>query len=98
MLCCDRLQNRIDAAGKRGIAIVVRQTPEFFIFYVQSRAVAFGEESSLPQQIEQTINLICSVGILYCPWCGERLDDVVEAYSAEIADIAKQHERFVPTS
>ena len=97
MPCCDRLQSAIANAGQRGIAVVVRRVPEFFIVYLQSRAVAFGEEDRLVQQrIDAQLNLVYTVGIAFCPWCGKRLDDLAEAAPAVFADLAKTHEPFAP--
>ena len=68
MLCCDRLESAIANAGQRGIAVVVRRVPEFFIYYLQSRAVTFGEEERLVEQrLEQRINLVYTMGIGFCP-------------------------------
>jgi hypothetical protein len=97
MLCCDRLDSAIANAGHRGIAVVVRRVPEFFIYYLQSRAVTFGEEEPLVQQrMEQRINLVYTMGVGFCPWCGTRLDDLAEALPGVFDNLANQHEAFVP--
>ena len=97
MLCCNRLESAVDNAGQRGIAVVIRRVPEFFIYYLQSRAVTFGEEARLVQQrLEQRINLVYTMGIGFCPWCGKRLDDLAEALPELFNKLANQHEAFVP--
>jgi hypothetical protein len=97
LLCCDRLQSSLANAGQRGIAVVVRRLPEFFIFYLQSRAVAFGEgEGLLHHRLEARINLVSTVGIRFCPWCGRRLDDLAETEPAVFAELAKCHQPFTP--
>jgi hypothetical protein len=97
MLCCDRLETTIANAGQRGITVLVRRVPEFFIYYLQSRAVTFGEEERLVQQrIEQRMNLVYTTGIGFCPWCGTRLDDLAEAAPEVFGELAKLHEAFVP--
>ena len=97
MLCCDRLESAIANAGQRGIAVVVRRVPEFFIYYLQSRTVTFGEEERLVEQrLEQRINLVYTMGIGFCPWCGRRLDDLADASPWVFDKLANEHEAFVP--
>jgi hypothetical protein len=97
MLCCDRLESTIANAGQRGIAVVVRRVPAFFIYYLQSRAVTFGEEEKFVQErSEQRVNLVYTMGIGFCPWCGRRLDDLAEAAPEVFAELARRHDAFVP--
>lgn len=54
--------------------MIVRRVPEFFIFYLQARAVAFGEEEGiLSHRMEPPFNLLYTVGIGFCPWWADVL-------------------------
>jgi len=48
------------------------------------------------QRLEQRINLVYTMGIGFCPWCGIRLDDLAEASPWVFDKLANQHEAFVP--
>jgi len=97
MYCCDLLENSISRAGQRGIATLVERTPERFLFRLQSRAVAFGEERRLrvePSDI--MLNIDFTVGSSYCPWCGKKLQELADAAPGEFAALARRHEPFIP--
>src|SRR5881296_2511735 len=96
-LCCDRLQNSLAHAGERGIATLVSRRPEYFVFYLQSRAVAFGDQSKLRvSSPEVRVNLDFTVGIQFCPWCGSKLEELAATAPQEFAELARRHEPFVP--
>jgi hypothetical protein len=97
MYCCDRLENSISHAGQRGLATLVERTPRRFIFYLQSRAVAFGEERRLRvEPMDIRVNIDFTVGIQFCPWCGRRLQELATAAPEEFTELAQQHEELVP--
>ena len=97
MYCCDLLENSISHAGQRGLATLVERTPERFIFYLQSRAVAFGDERRLRiEPMDITLNIDFTVGIHFCPWCGKRLQELVGAAPREFAELALQQRELVP--
>jgi len=96
MFCCDRLQARMADAGQRGLAVLVRRLPELYIFYLQSRTAAAGEEEQLlGLNLPVRMNIVSSIGIVFCPWCGTRLDDLVSVAPERFAAIAKQHEHLI---
>ena len=84
-------------AGQRGLATLVDRTPRQFIFLLQSRAVAFGEERRLRiEPMDIKLNIDVTVGIQFCPWCGRRLEELGAAAPGEFGELARQHREFVP--
>lgn len=70
--CCLTFKSWYEAAGKRGIAILVGRNslkePEFVI---QQRAV--DKDSEPLPNTDYPISLISDVCISYCPWCSREL-------------------------
>ena len=104
MFCCNCLQNYITSAGQRGASILVFKVPdkEELRFVLQSRGVAFEDEGKLGPVPVETAPLPYSINvshcgiIKYCPGCGRRLQDLVEASREPFLRLADEHRRYFP--
>jgi hypothetical protein len=73
--CCGIFKGWFEAAGERGIAILVdRQHDSAPVFMIQSRSVDADDEG--PRNHPRPLTLIAELHIQFCPWCGRRLADV----------------------
>jgi len=73
--CCGIFKGWIQAAGERGLAIVVGRQPDGSpAFIMQSRSLDLDDEG--PKDHPRPITLISELHIQFCPWCGHRLVDV----------------------
>jgi hypothetical protein len=97
MYCCSGLENRVLNAGKRGIAIVVLQESDGDLhFFLQSRGIAFEDESRIkPLDIEIKINISAEVGLRHCPFCGRMLKDLIRENREFFAELSKEHEKYL---
>lgn len=95
MFCCPGFENHVLSAGERGIAILVEQTSHGILFEMQSRGVAYEDEVKLRSTpIDLKINVTCSVGMQYCPWCGRWLQELAKASPEAFIGLAKKHEKL----
>lgn len=95
--CCPGFQNNIQAAGERGIAVLVVRTAEGIRFRLQSRGIAFEDESKIgpmPGSPDIKINVSCSTGLQFCPACGRRLQELVTAAPGFFDDLAEKHKKL----
>lgn len=96
--CCPGFQHNIEAVGQRGIAIIVKNTTEGITFLLQSRGIAFEDEMKtrpLPGASDMKINVSCTTGLLYCPACGRRLQELVDASRGAFEELAEKHRQFL---
>ncbi len=97
IFCCPGFQHRIGDAGNRGVAVLVRKTPEGIRFLLQSRGIAFDDESKIhPMPVEININVSCEIGLQFCPFCGRRLQELIKAAPKAFDDLAEKHKNFQP--
>jgi len=91
--CCRRFEEKIDRAGQRGFAIVVsRDGQNPLKFRLQSRGVAHGDETKVKKISTQIIvNIWTQQAIEYCPYCGRRLQELLDAAPADYEALAKKH-------
>ena len=99
MYCCDGFANLISCAGQRGHAIIAVETTVGQVrFLLQSRGLAFGDESKIvPVPVDVKVNISAEIGLRYCPSCGFNLEDLVRQNLSYFHDLAKQHKRFLPS-
>jgi len=95
--CCQGFQNLISNAGKRGLAaIVVRRPLARLDFLLQGRGVAYEDEASLgpnhPLPVRLTIS--ANLGLQYCPFCGYRLQKLIEKSPEPFEALAKEHQKL----
>lgn len=67
------------------------------MFLLQSRGIAFedtGKIRPVPDYPDIKINVSCETGLQYCPWCGRRLQELIEASPEAFAELAKKHKSF----
>src|SRR5438445_763482 len=96
IFCCVGFQHRIEAAGQRGIAVLVIKRPEI-IFLLQSRGISFEDVSkigTMPGAPDIKINVCCDTGLRYCPWCGKPLQKLVKASPQAFEELAEKHKNF----
>lgn len=95
--CCAGFQHLVAAAGERGIACLVIDDGERIAFTLQSRGVAFDDEDNLrafPDAPDIKINISSESGLRFCPFCGRRLQDLIDVHPEEFRDIAEQHKKM----
>src|SRR4030095_3124702 len=96
MFCCTGFEHRIRHAGERGLAILVEETSTGFAFEFQSRGVAHEDEAKLhPIPRELNINIASSVGLQFCPWCGQHVGTMLKAYPALFEELARKHRKLL---
>jgi hypothetical protein len=98
MYCCRGFQNSIESAGHRGIATLVKETDEGICFVQQSRGIAFEDESEIrpvPGAPDIDINVSCTTGLRYCPFCGRQLRELVQTFPEAFAELAEEHKKFL---
>ena len=94
--CCHGFKGLLDRAGQRGPSvIVVQKSPSQLKFRLQSRGIAHEDQTEFKKiVIPIAVNFETAVTIAYCPYCGRRLEELLEATPAEYADLAAKHEDF----
>ena len=97
IFCCPGFQHRITDAGQRGIAVIVIRTSDGIRFRLQSRGIAFEDERKIrpvPDSPEIKINIAEECGLQYCPFCGRRLQELVEASPRPFEELVEKHKKF----
>jgi hypothetical protein len=97
IFCCTGFQHRITDAGQRGIAILVIKTSDGIQFRIQSRGIAYADEDKInpiPNAPDYKINISCETGLLYCPFCGKKLHNLVRKHPKAFEEIAEMHRKF----
>ncbi len=97
MFCCPGFQNGIEAAGQRGLAILVHRTSSGIMFLFQSRGIAFEDVGKIrpnPTAPDIKINVSSESGLQYCPWCGRQLRELIAASPEDFEELAKKHKSF----
>jgi hypothetical protein len=99
MFCCAGLENLFNAAGERGIAAMVREEPDRLMFMLQSRGIAFeDEQKKIQTDSELIVNISCNIGMLFCPFCGTRLKDLVARDPKAFHELASRQRKYFSTS
>jgi hypothetical protein len=96
--CCPGFQNSVANAGRRGIATLVKETADGVVFVLQSRGIAFEDESKIRPVSDAPdikINVSCTTGLRYCPACGRRLQELVQASPQAFQELAEKHRKFL---
>ena len=93
-LCCPQMQSAIEGAGQRGISVLIERLGTTMHFVLQSRGVAHVDEGAIPfgAKLTYTVNVSASWGILFCPWCGRDLMQLIEDNPAEVEQLAVAHQ------
>jgi hypothetical protein len=97
IFCCAGFQHRVEAAGQRGIAVLVHKTSSGIMFLFQSRGIAFEDTSKIgpmPGTPDIKINISCEAGLQYCPWCGRLLQELIEVSPKAFDELAEKHKMF----
>jgi hypothetical protein len=97
IFCCSGLQHRVEAAGQRGLAVLAHKTSSGIMFLFQSRRIAFHDAEKIrpdPTAPDIKINVSFETGLQYCPWCGRRLQDLVETSPEAFDELSKKHKPF----
>lgn len=72
--CCAQFQGWHSEAGRRGLGVFAKRSPEGQAFFVlQFRATEPNVRVTTDPM--SPVSLISEVGIQFCPWCGVRLLD-----------------------
>ena len=97
IFCCSGFQHRVADAGQRGIAVLVVNTSQGIRFRLQSRGIAFEDESKIcpmPGAADMRINVSCEMGLQHCPFCGHKLQDLVKASPKAFDELVEKHKQF----
>ena len=88
--CCPNFTDKINDAGRKGIAIIpvkIPYEPDKLAFFLQFR-------SADPDDKNQKL-VVADVAIHYCPWCGSKLSDVAELHKTELTKIAEKNKNLI---
>ena len=96
MFCCPGFENCVNSAGERGLGILVKRTPDGLRFELQSRGIAYEDETKIrPMPIELRINVASGTGLRFCPWCGRLVQDIIDLAPDAFVELAKKHEKLL---
>ena len=100
MYCCDGFRNLVSLAGERGPAILSRETSTGeVVFVLQSRGVAFDDVNRLrPVPIDIKINVDAVIGLRFCPFCGRKLEELVQDSPDLFRELAGEHKKFLAST
>jgi hypothetical protein len=95
--CCHGFQNLLSCVGDRGHAVVVSVGSNGEVrFHLQSRGVSLEDQSKLrPADVDVKINLSAEIGMRYCPFCGQLLEELVHKNREFFFDLARQHLKYL---
>ena len=97
--CCVGLKNLISDAGKRGLAVLADKVAKRDVLCLQSRGVAFDDLPKIQAVVvDYKINLATDGVISFCPHCGRRLEDLINASRPFYEELAAKHEKFLARS
>ncbi len=72
--CCVGFQSHVEAAGRRGMSIILDTSDESDPrFVIQHRAV--DHEAPAPEFSDVPVSLVTESRIAFCPWCGTMLKE-----------------------
>jgi len=94
MFCCNGLAHRIENAGERGLSILVRNTDEGIRFVLQSRGVSFPDQDKVGVMTVD-LNVSTDFGLRFCPFCGQKLEELAQTDMAMFDGLAKAHRVFL---
>ena len=81
--CCTVFEGWYSQAGERGLGVLAGITPDNEPeFLIQFRAIGDGERLSVSSP--EAILTETQIGILYCPWCGRKLE---QWYRRDLAEL-----------
>lgn len=93
--CCHSFKGLIDTAGERGHSVIVVRIQNRLIFRLQSRGLAHRDLANFRKiSIPIEVNLLLTVTVAHCPFCGCRLQKLLDATPAEYSDLAMKHEPY----
>jgi hypothetical protein len=85
MFCCDIYRDMATDAGKNGFSVVVNNLGEGYFFMLQCRE----------KDITQGPSSTCEQGIQFCPWCGTKLQSIIDKHPKEIEELRQQHDKLI---
>jgi len=97
IFCCSGFQHSVEAAGQRGLAVLAHKTSSGIMFLFQSRGIAFEDVKKVgpnPSATDIKINVSFETGLQYCPWCGRRLQELIEISPEAFVELAEKHKKF----
>lgn len=99
-ICCDRLENLLNNAGRDDFAVLAKRTGEYRMFVIQSRACRLEDEAklqALPRDVElpRPLHVVTQIAIQWCPFCGSTLQELITADPDAFDRICEEHTRFV---
>jgi hypothetical protein len=96
MYCCIVFENIVKSAGERGLSILIKKLGDKLCFCLQSRGIAFPDVEKIRSGgPDMMINISAEQCIKFCPYCGKRLDKVINANLDHFEKLAAQHKKFL---
>lgn len=99
-MCCSGFQNLIDQAGSSGLSVIVVLRGENIKFRIQSRGCKWNDVKQLHFLSEFVrdgkVNIVEQTGLLYCPFCGTKLEKLVTKNRDILEKLAIEHEKYIP--
>jgi hypothetical protein len=72
--CCQTFRSYYEAAGQRGLGIVVEEGEVGPGFLIQCRSIEPKDEQAFKAfNAPFPVSLVTQTGMLFCPWCGKNL-------------------------
>ena len=100
--CCDPFFHALDNAGKKGFSIIASKENDDVFYYIQSRLCNFKDKDefvakfkSLPKPLGISIPMEMQKKIEYCPFCGKRLDTMLQTFNPETMEILDEHKKYL---
>lgn len=96
--CCMGLENMMANAGMRGLSVIVVREEKGIGFRLQSRGCDVNDIDNLRSGSNDPalrLNIVTQTGMLYCPFCGEKLSNLVDrsfGYFNDLVDKYRQYE------
>jgi len=84
--CCEGFRAQVENAGQRGFAVFVAPVYGVSAFVLQHRALNEGDPG--PLEHCSPISTVSEIQLVFCPWCGRRLDSF---YGPDPLDLRRPH-------
>lgn len=94
-VCCQSLQNDVNAIGQRGFSCLVAEFEGKYSFRIQGRAVDAASESQRVAQPGCNISLVFQTGVRFCPFCGTNLTEWLRTHPEQAKKLAEASREYL---
>lgn len=98
--CCEVLDGYIDSIGNKGFAVapLLEDKDEMrFILVGCTEDVVLSNDTGLPPEINPNITKYSTfqIGIRYCPFCGQDLNNVVKRNKEHLKQVYQNYKEYI---